>query len=141
MAAISNDPALWESSYARNVLLVSPSTLLFVVRTVAHLWRQERQKQNVQEIVNRGAELYDKLVGFVDELKSVGERLEQARTQLRPGAQQALHRQGQCDSSGGDAEGAGREAKEESSSGVGGRERRRRVAAAGGSCFPRTVTL
>jgi len=80
MAAISNDPALWESSYARNVLLVSPSTLLFVVRTVAHLWRQERQKQNVQEIVNRGAELYDKLVGFVDELKSVGERLEQART-------------------------------------------------------------
>jgi DNA recombination protein RmuC len=80
MAAISNDPALWESSYARNVLLVSPSTLLFVVRTVAHLWRQERQKQNVQEIVNRGAELYDRLVGFVDELKSVGERLEQART-------------------------------------------------------------
>jgi DNA recombination protein RmuC len=80
MAAISNDPALWESSYARNVLLVSPSTLLFVVRTVAHLWRQERQKQNVQEIVNRGAELYDRLVGFVEELKSVGERLEQART-------------------------------------------------------------
>ena len=80
MAAISNDPGLWESSYARNVLLVSPSTLLFVVRTAAHLWRQERQKQNVQEIVNRGAELYDKLVGFVDELKSVGERLEQART-------------------------------------------------------------
>ena len=59
---------------------MSPSTLLFVVRTVAHLWRQERQKQNVQEIVNRGAELYDKLVGFVDELKSVGERLEQAKT-------------------------------------------------------------
>jgi DNA recombination protein RmuC len=80
MAAISSDPALWESSYARNVLLVSPSTLLFVVRTVAHLWRQERQKQNVQEIVNRGAELYDKLVGFVDELKSVGERLDQARS-------------------------------------------------------------
>jgi DNA recombination protein RmuC len=51
-----------------------------VVRTVAHLWRQERQKQNVQEIVNRGAELYDKLVGFVDELKDVGTRLDQART-------------------------------------------------------------
>jgi DNA recombination protein RmuC len=49
-----------------------------VVRTVAHLWRQERQKQNVQDIVSRGAELYDKLVGFVDDLKSVGDRLEQA---------------------------------------------------------------
>jgi DNA recombination protein RmuC len=80
MAAIGNDPELWSSSYERNVLLVSPSTLLFVVRTVAHLWRQERQKQNVQEIVNRGAELYDKLVGFVDELKDVGTRLDQART-------------------------------------------------------------
>jgi DNA recombination protein RmuC len=79
MAAIAGDPALWESSYERNVLLVSPSTLLFVVRTVAHLWRQERQKQNVQEIVNRGAELYDKLVGFVDDLKDVGARLEQAK--------------------------------------------------------------
>jgi len=79
MAAISNDPELWGSSYERNVLLVSPSTLLFVVRTVAHLWRQERQTQNVQDIVNRGAELYDKLVGFVEDLKSVGERLEAAK--------------------------------------------------------------
>jgi DNA recombination protein RmuC len=79
MAAIGNDAELWGSSYERNVLLVSPSTLLFVVRTVAHLWRQERQKQNVQDIVNRGAELYDKLVGFVDDLKSVGERLDQAK--------------------------------------------------------------
>ncbi len=79
MAAISNDEELWASSYERNVLLVSPSTLLFVVRTVAHLWRQERQKQNVQDIVNRGAELYDKLVGFVEDLKNVGERLEQAK--------------------------------------------------------------
>jgi len=80
MAAISSDSGLWGASYERNVLLVSPSTLLFVVRTVAHLWRQERQKQNVQDIVNRGAELYDKLAGFVDDLKSVGERLEQAKS-------------------------------------------------------------
>ncbi|HVJ04283.1 MAG TPA: DNA recombination protein RmuC [Candidatus Saccharimonadales bacterium] len=80
MAAINNDSELWGSSYERNVLMVSPSTLLFVVRTVAHLWRQERQKQNVQDIVKRGAELHDKLVGFVDDLKSVGDRLEQARS-------------------------------------------------------------
>jgi len=59
---------------------VSPSTLLFVVRTVAHLWRQERQKQNVAEIVKRGAELHDKLVGFVEDLKSVGDRLDQAKS-------------------------------------------------------------
>jgi DNA recombination protein RmuC len=80
LAAIAEDATLWESSYRKNILLVSPSTLLFVVRTVAHLWRQERQKENVAEIVSRGAELYDKLAGFVDELKNVGDRLEQART-------------------------------------------------------------
>ncbi|MDR3763652.1 MAG: DNA recombination protein RmuC [Acidobacteriota bacterium] len=80
MAAIGEDSALWAAAYEKNVLLVSPSTLLFVVRTVAHLWRQERQNQNVQDIVNRGAELYDKLVGFVEELRKVGDRLDQAKT-------------------------------------------------------------
>jgi len=78
MAAIAADAKLWERSYQRNILLVSPSTLLFVVRTVAHLWRQERQKQNVQEIVHRGAELYDKLCGFVDAMQSVGKGLKDA---------------------------------------------------------------
>jgi DNA recombination protein RmuC len=80
MAAIGEDAELWSSAYEKNVLMMSPSTLLFVVRTVSHLWRQERQNQNVQEIVSRGAELYDKLVGFVEELKKVGERMEQAQT-------------------------------------------------------------
>jgi len=78
MAAIAADAKLWERSYQKNILLVSPSTLLFVVRTVAHLWRQERQKQNVQEIVHRGAELYDKLCGFVDAMQSVGKGLKDA---------------------------------------------------------------
>jgi DNA recombination protein RmuC len=79
LTAIGNDAELCASSFDKGVLLMSPSTLLFVVRTVAHLWRQERQKQNVADIVNRGAELYDKLTGFVDDLKSVGAGLESAQ--------------------------------------------------------------
>ena len=78
MAAIGGDQNLWSAAYEKNVLLVSPSTLLFVVRTVAHLWRQERQNRNVAEIVSRGAELYDKLNLFVESLQDVGSRLEQA---------------------------------------------------------------
>ncbi len=66
-------------AWQKNVLLVSPSTLLFVVRTVAHLWRQEAQSRNAQEIAKRGAELYDKLVGFVEDLESLGNRLKQAQ--------------------------------------------------------------
>ena len=60
-------------------MLVSPSTLLFVVRTVAHLWRQEAQTKNAQDIAHRGAELFDKLVGFVEDLDALGLKLKQAQ--------------------------------------------------------------
>jgi DNA recombination protein RmuC len=80
MLAVSRDEKLWEQAWQRNVLLVSPSTLLFVLRTVASLWRQEQQKRNVEEIARRGAELYNKLAGFVADFTKMGERLDQAKT-------------------------------------------------------------
>ncbi len=79
MLASAHDSDLWQDAWKRNILLVSPGTLLFVLRTVAHLWRQEQQNKNAQEIARRGAELYDKLVGFVDDLKGLGARLNQAQ--------------------------------------------------------------
>ncbi len=79
MLAISHDSNLWQDAWKKNVLLVSPSTLLFVVRTVAHLWRQEQQNRNAQDIACRGAELYDKLAGFVEDLNSLGAKLKQAQ--------------------------------------------------------------
>jgi DNA recombination protein RmuC len=79
MLAIAHDSNLWQDALNKNVMLVSPSTLLFVLRTVAHLWRQEQQNRNAQEIANRGAELYDKLAGFVEDLDKLGERLNQAK--------------------------------------------------------------
>jgi DNA recombination protein RmuC len=79
MTAVTNDDELFMDAWNRNVLLVSPSTLLFVVRTVAHLWRQEAQSRNAQDIAKRGAELYDKLCGFVEDLETVGTRISQAQ--------------------------------------------------------------
>jgi DNA recombination protein RmuC len=79
MLAIAQDSNLWQDAWAKNVLLVSPSTLLFVVRTVAHLWRQEQQTRNAQDIAKRGAELYDKLVGFVDDFEKIGKSLKQTQ--------------------------------------------------------------
>jgi DNA recombination protein RmuC len=79
MLAIAYDSDLWQDAWKKNVLLVSPSTLLFVLRTVAHLWRQEQQNRNAQEIASRGSELYDKLVGFVEDLDRLGDRLNQAK--------------------------------------------------------------
>ena len=79
LLALETDSELWLDAWQKNILLVSPSTLLFVVRTVAHLWKQEEQTQNVQEIAARGGELYDKFAAFVEDLTRVGGRLEQAR--------------------------------------------------------------
>lgn len=79
MTAVTNDDELFMDAWNKNVLLVSPSTLLFVVRTVAHLWRQEAQSRNAQDIAKRGAELYDKLCGFVEDLETVGNRISQAQ--------------------------------------------------------------
>ena len=79
MAAVTHDRELFKDAWDSNVLLVSPSTLLFVLRTVAHLWRQEAQNQNAQEIARRGAELYDRLCGFADDLEKLGTRLRQAQ--------------------------------------------------------------
>ena len=93
MVAVTNDPELFQHAWEKNVLLVSPSTLLFVVRTVAYLWRQEDQGRNAQEIANRGAELYDKLCGYVADLDDLGKQLglaqssyEKAKSKLHTGS-------------------------------------------------------
>lgn len=78
LVAIAEDGELWREAWNRNVILVSPSTTLFVLRTVAHLWRQEQQSKNAQDIARRGSDLYDKFVGFVDDLQELGKRLSMA---------------------------------------------------------------
>ena len=64
--------------------------MLFVLRTVAHLWRQESQQRNALDIAKRGAELYDKLVGFVEDLEKVGRALGSAQEAF-VGAKRKLH--------------------------------------------------
>ena len=79
MLAAANDRQLFTQAWEKNVLLVSPSTLLFVLRTVAYLWRQEDQNRNAQAIAERGAILYDKFCDFLKDLEAVGTRLDQAQ--------------------------------------------------------------
>ena len=79
MTAVTQDVDLFNDGWKKSVLLVSPSTLLFVLRTVSHLWRQEEQNKNAQKIAQEAASLYDKVVGFVDDMEKVGSRLQQAQ--------------------------------------------------------------
>jgi len=75
LVALHEDEALWRYAYEKEVLLVGPTTLLFVIRIVDNLWQQELQARSVQDVMNRGAELYDKFVGFVSDLEAVGKSL------------------------------------------------------------------
>ncbi len=50
------------------------------LRTVAHLWRQDQQNKNAREIARQCANLYDKFVGFVEDLEQIGKRLDQAQS-------------------------------------------------------------
>jgi DNA recombination protein RmuC len=78
LMALHQDEGLWRYAYEREVLLVGPTTLLFVIRIVDNLWQQELQARSVQDVMNRGAELYDKFVGFVSDLEAVGKSLRSA---------------------------------------------------------------
>lgn len=75
LLAMQEGGDLWREAYDRNVLLVGPTTLLFVIRIVDNLWQQEQQARSVQDIVERGTKLYEKFVNFVSDLNKVGDSL------------------------------------------------------------------
>ncbi|MDH6302060.1 DNA recombination protein RmuC [Polynucleobacter sphagniphilus] len=80
LLALKTAPNLYQEALAKNIVLVCPSTLMATLRTVAHLWRQDHQNRNALEIAKQCGTLYDKFVGFVDDLEKLGQRLEQAQT-------------------------------------------------------------
>ncbi|GMR15363.1 MAG: DNA recombination protein RmuC [Gammaproteobacteria bacterium] len=79
IAALQNDPTLPEYALKHRVALLSPANFLVTVRTVASVWQIHKQNTNAQDIARRAGLLYDKFVGFTENLKAVGTRLEQAR--------------------------------------------------------------
>ena len=78
LLAIQKDESLWMDAYEKGVLLAGPTTVLFVLRIVENLWKQQEQSKNVQKVMDRGGKLYDKFVGFVEDLEAVGNRIREA---------------------------------------------------------------
>lgn len=90
LAALHEDDALWRDAWDKQVLLVGPTTLLFVIRIVDHLWQQEFQTRHVKEVMDRGAALHDRLVEFVSEFETIGAHLRKL-DQSYNGAMSKLH--------------------------------------------------
>ncbi|UKB84381.1 DNA recombination protein RmuC [Chryseobacterium sp. MEBOG06] len=79
IAAMQADQNLWNYAYERRILLLNPSNLITSLKLIADLWKREYQNRNSMEIAERGAKLYDKFVGFVENLEKVGRNLDQAK--------------------------------------------------------------
>ncbi|MFC1702429.1 DNA recombination protein RmuC [Pseudomonadota bacterium] len=79
IVALQRDPGLPEYALQQRVALLSPANFLATVRTVASVWQVHKQNTNAQDIARRAGLLYDKFVGFVENMKDVGMRLDQAR--------------------------------------------------------------
>lgn len=76
-AALQAEPNLFQEAFDRQIIIVSPTTLLATLRVIDSLWKQERQSQNAREIAERAGWLYDKFVLFIQDLDEMGARLQQ----------------------------------------------------------------
>ena len=77
--AVQQDPQIFNDAFDQNIVIVSPSTLLATLRTIASIWRQENQNKNAFEIARQSGELLDKFIAFVEDLISVGKGLDSTK--------------------------------------------------------------
>ncbi len=73
--SVQGDAQLFNDAFDKNIVIVSPSTMLATLRTVASIWRQENQNKNAIEIARQGGALYDKFSGFVEDLIALGNKM------------------------------------------------------------------
>ena len=79
ISALQAEPNLWNFAYDKRILLLSPTNLITSLKLIQDLWKREHQNRNAMEIADRGAKLYDKFVGFVENLERIGKNIDQAK--------------------------------------------------------------
>ncbi|HGO8449783.1 TPA: DNA recombination protein RmuC [Neisseria meningitidis] len=94
LLALQHDAGLFQECFDKRIMLVGPSTLLATLRTVANIWRNEQQNQNALAIADEGGKLYDKFVGFVQTLESVGKGIDQAQSSFQTAFKQLAEGRG-----------------------------------------------
>ncbi len=77
--AVQEDQDLFSYAWDLKVVLVSPSTLLATLRTIASIWQQENQTRNALEIARQSGALYDKFVGFISDMEKIGKSISNAQ--------------------------------------------------------------
>ena len=80
---LQNDPNIYNYAWDKKIVIVSPTTLLATLKTVASVWKQERQTKNALEIARQSGALYDKFIGFITDLEKIEKGLGENRGQSR----------------------------------------------------------
>ena len=93
LLAIQKDADLWNYAYKKRVILISPTNLIAAIKLISEIWKKEEQNKNAIAIAERGAAMYDKFVGFVENLVDIGDHIgrsqksyEDAMKQLKDGS-------------------------------------------------------
>ncbi len=92
--AVEHDQSLFTEAFERNIALVGPTTLMATLRTIQNIWRYEDQNKNALEIANRAGKLYDKFVGFTEDLEKIGNYLGQTQASYKNAHKKLISGQG-----------------------------------------------
>jgi len=77
--AVQADLNLWNDAFEKQIVIVGPSTLLATLRTIANIWKQEKQNRNALAIANQSGKLYQKILAVIDDLLNIGKKLDDAK--------------------------------------------------------------
>lgn len=79
--ALNEDNSLYNKAFEKNIVIVTPSTLLATLRTIDSMWTNQKQQENAYEIARQAGALYDKFEGFVSDLIKIGKKMDEAKTE------------------------------------------------------------
>ncbi len=77
--AVQADQEIFNDAWLNRIVIVSPTTLLATLMTIASIWKQENQTKNALEIADEGAKLYDKMIGMIEDFVKIGDQLDRAK--------------------------------------------------------------
>ena len=79
--ALNEDSSLYNKAFEKNIVIVTPSTLLATLRTIDSMWSNQKQQENAYEIARQAGALYDKFEGFVNDLVKIGKKMDEAKSE------------------------------------------------------------
>ena len=79
--ALNEDTTLYNKAFEKNIVIVTPSTLLATLRTIDSMWANQKQQENAMEIARQAGALYDKFQGFVEDLIKIGKKIDESKTE------------------------------------------------------------